>query len=72
MSDTAEPAIAIGQQCMAVLREIRMREKVYPRLVARNQMSQPAADMEIAAMRAVLATLREIARAQNPQTELLG
>lgn len=49
----------ISQQQMidCVTREIGMRERVYPRWVADKKMKQEKADHEIAAMKAVLATL---------------
>jgi hypothetical protein len=49
---------SLAEQILAVEREIRMREQVYPRRVAAAKMSQKAADREIATMRAVLDTLR--------------
>ena len=36
-------------------RELRLRENVYPRQIARNAMTQAAADHEIACMTAILA-----------------
>lgn len=50
----------IAQQIACVKREIRMREKVYPRWVARGTMDQPHADKELACMRAVLGTLESL------------
>lgn len=38
-----------------------MRERAYPRWVSELRMTQKKADQEIAAMRAILATLEEIA-----------
>jgi hypothetical protein len=57
-------------QINAVRREIGYRERVYPRWVQLEKMTQDKADLEIAAMRAVLVTLQELHTAQNP--ELLG
>lgn len=53
--------ISIGDQIRAVKREIAMRERVYPRRVAAKQMKAEAAEHELAAMRAVLATLELVA-----------
>lgn len=43
-----------------------MRERVYPRRVAEFRMKQAEADRELEAMRAVLATLQEARRRQEP------
>lgn len=51
-------SISLKDQVECVAREIRMREKVYPGLVARGSMSKEDAERELAAMRAVLETLR--------------
>ncbi|MBE7420666.1 MAG: hypothetical protein HS128_23465 [Ideonella sp.] len=61
MSD--EP-ISIEQQIAAVQREIRMREHVYPRRISDGKMTQKLADRELAAMRAVLATLETLPKTQ--------
>jgi hypothetical protein len=51
------PAISLGHQIAAVKREVAMRESVYPKRVEAKAMSQDKADFQIAAMKAVLATL---------------
>lgn len=56
MNDHDE-ADAFVSQIACVKREIALRERVYPKWVAAGRMKQQAADHEIAAMRAVLATL---------------
>lgn len=58
MADLFPPSLA--HQIAAVDREIRMRDRVYPRRVSNGQMRQDTADREIAAMKAVLETLREV------------
>lgn len=50
--------VSLGDQIKCIQREIGMRETVYPRLVNNGKMSQKAADKELAAMKAVLETLR--------------
>lgn len=50
--------IGLLEQIQAVQREIAMRERAYPRFVHKGTMTQAKADKEIAAMRAVLATLK--------------
>ena len=52
--------VSLEVQLACVRREISMRERVYPRWVATEKMTQKKADEEIAAMRAVLETLLEL------------
>jgi hypothetical protein len=49
--------ISIDQQISCIRRELAIREVVYPKRIAAGKMKQAEADREIAAMRAVLATL---------------
>ena len=49
--------ITLGMQVACVRREIQMRERVYPKLVGAGKMKRHIADIEMAAMRAVLATM---------------
>ena len=53
----AGQSVDLANQIRCVEREVRMRERVYPRWVASGKMTAPAADRELAAMRAVLSTL---------------
>lgn len=56
---SASPAaVPLERQIKAVERELAMRRRVYPSWVARSRMSEANADEEIAAMEAVLATLK--------------
>lgn len=58
---SVEPAeITLGMQIESVKREIMMRERVYPKLVGGGKMKQRTADIEMAAMRAVLSTLENL------------
>ncbi len=50
--------ISLTDQIECVEREIRMRVEVYDRRVADKRMTRAKADLEIARMRAVLATLK--------------
>lgn len=52
-----QQTISIPEQLACVEREIKMRERVYPRCVADKRMTQAKADHELAAMRAVRETL---------------
>jgi hypothetical protein len=54
--------VPLSAQIAAVEREISYREWVYPRWLAEHKMTQRRADQELAAMRAVLATLRALAQ----------
>ena len=56
----APQQVSLRRQLECVLREIGMRERVYSRRVASGDMLQSKADDEIAAMRAVADTLRNL------------
>lgn len=60
------PAVAVplSEQVKCVQREIRLRQVVYPKLIARGKMTQATADKEMQAMQAVLATLQKLAAIQ--------
>ena len=49
---------SLTQQLEEVLREISLRERVYPRMVENKQVKQDTADFHLARMRAVADTLR--------------
>lgn len=59
----ADEPISVEQQIACVRREIGLREHVYPRRISDGKMTQKLADRELAAMRAVLATLDKPRRA---------
>ena len=50
--------MSLDEQIAAVEREIRYREWVYPKWVEKKRMKQEKAEHELAAMRAVLETLK--------------
>lgn len=57
--------MTLDQQIACVQREIKMRERVYPRFVATKKMTQEAADREIATMidvQTTLLALQELAK----------
>lgn len=58
------PSVSIEQQIACVRREIGFREHVYARRVSDGKMTQKLADRELAAMRAVLATLETMPKTQ--------
>lgn len=51
--------ITLAQQVAAVAREIALRRNVYPGWVARGKMKQEEAEHQIAAMNAVIDTLKD-------------
>jgi len=53
--------ISIEQQIQCVAREIKMRERCYPRWVRQGRMKETEAQRELERMRAVLHTLQEVA-----------
>lgn len=50
--------VSIDDQVAAAEREVRQRERVYPRWVEAGKMTQTKADHEIRAMKAIVETLR--------------
>jgi hypothetical protein len=53
------------QKLDCIEREIRMRERVYPRWVADKKMSQAKADEELATMRAIADDYRQSAESER-------
>jgi hypothetical protein len=56
------PAVSLTRQVECLERELRMRERTYPRWVAAGKMSQSKADEELAAMQAALDTVCKLSR----------
>lgn len=56
--------IGMEEQIACVVREIGLRERVYAKWVDARKMSQHRADTELAAMRAVLETLRRVEKTE--------
>lgn len=50
--------VPIDDQVAAAEREVRQRERVYPRWVEAGKMTQTKADHEIRAMKAIVETLK--------------
>ena len=50
--------VSLDRQIQCAERELRMRRSVYPRHVRDSRMPQAKADSEIAAMQAIVETLR--------------
>lgn len=59
------PPVSLTDQIRSVEREIRIREKCYPAWVSRRHITAATAEHELACMRAVLRTLRQL-RACTP------
>lgn len=55
----------IAEQIDGIEREIRYRERVYPRLVDEGRMKQDRADYQIDLMRAVRVTVERVGREQQ-------
>lgn len=58
--------IPLDVQIQCVAREIKMRERCYPRWVAQGRLKEHEAQREIERMRAVLHTLQELAGRSRP------
>lgn len=57
--------VSLSDQIAEVKRELRLREINYPRWIAAGKMNQAEADRQLERMRAVLATLEEVARSRG-------
>lgn len=62
--------VSLPEQIKCVEREIAMRRRVYPRWVADKRMTQAKADHELAAMEAVLETLKAALAIEQPELGL--
>ena len=63
--------VSLTDQIKDVEREIALREKLYPGWVSQKRLTAERADFQIACMRAVLKTLREVrAGAPGPTEDL--
>ena len=51
-------------------REVRFRERVYPRLVERKKMSLPQSDYEIRMMESIAEHFRKIVEDEQPKLQL--
>lgn len=58
--------VPLVDQIAAAWREVKMRERVYPRWTATGKMTQAKADHEIAAMRAIYETLKALRDEREP------
>lgn len=59
----------IDQQIAAVRREVGMRERVYPRFIAKGTLTEAEAERQIATMKAVQATLERLRDEQQAKKE---
>jgi hypothetical protein len=60
-----QSSVSLARQLAAAARELRRRWQIYPRQVATHRMSQRKADEEIAAMAAIVETLRRLVEAER-------
>lgn len=61
--------ISLNQQIECARREVAMRERVYPGLVRRGQMTRGQSEYELAAMKAILKSLQSLADASSRQDD---
>ncbi len=71
-SQPAPGVVSLRDQVEAVAREIKMRERVYPRWIEAGRMTPVKAAAEIAAMQAVLATLNLLVAPPLPALEAMA
>jgi hypothetical protein len=67
LQKATEPAFSASEIAQELEREVRMRERVYPRQVEEGKMSQPLADRRLAIMAAAAADYRAEAEAKEPR-----
>lgn len=57
-----EVVITLNEQIDEIKRELKQRERVYPRLVAQGKLRQAIAEYQMARMQAALATVERVKR----------
>ncbi|HEV8503679.1 MAG TPA: hypothetical protein VGR63_19060 [Casimicrobiaceae bacterium] len=57
-----EVVVTLNEQIDELKRELKQRERVYPRLVAQGKLRQAIADYQVARMQAALATVERVKR----------
>lgn len=62
--------LSLDQQRRCALRELALRQRVYPRFVAAGRMSPAQAADELCAMAAIVDTLTQLVLATDPQPSL--
>lgn len=62
--------VSIHDQLACAERELSMRKNVYPGWVNKGRMSKGVAQFELAAMRAIVATLRRLDETERGQGKL--
>ena len=66
------PNITIEDKLACVVRELKFRRRVYPRMVEQRKMQQGQADRELATMEAIAEDYRLSAALEDSEIELLG
>lgn len=61
----------IDEQIACIVREIAMRQRVYPRFIERGTLSKEKAAKELRVMSEVLGTLKEVKARTNPQGSMI-
>lgn len=65
MSQVTAAPLSVIVQLRCAKREVRLRKRVYPRLVAEGKMTPRQARVELAAMHAIVQTLEQLLAAQQ-------
>lgn len=61
----ADPAVPMIDQLRCAERELKMRQRAYPRWIAANRMTASQAASETRAMEAIVETLRKLAEGER-------
>jgi hypothetical protein len=62
--------VPLTTQIQCAKRELKMRQRVYPRLIAGGQLTRQTTDRELAAMQAIVQTLQQLM--EEKQLELFA
>ena len=60
--------ITLNEQIDEIKRELKQRERVYPRMIAQGKLRQAIAEYQMARMQAALATVERVKRLDNALT----
>ena len=63
--------ITLNEQIDEIKRELKQRERVYPRMIAQGKLRQAIAEYQMARMQAALATVERVKRLDVALTEMV-
>ena len=63
--------ITLNEQIDEIKRELKQRERVYPRMIAQGKLREAIAEYQMARMRAALQTVERVKRLDNALTTMV-